>query len=76
MAPPEDDPLALGFQRLSMPAHTVAALRRETGADPDPNRYLVVAVGAGDRVGLAYLGGAKPAGRTRVAKGMAASIAR
>lgn len=74
--PAEDDPLGLGFTRVSAPAAALAAVRSEYGIDADPNRYLVVGVHRGARIGLLYVSGAKPAAADRIAAGLAASIAR
>ncbi|HUR75225.1 MAG TPA: hypothetical protein VMZ00_13185, partial [Sporichthya sp.] len=50
-------PLTLGFRGLARTPERVSALRQEQGVDADPNKYLVIAVRNGDRVGLVYLSG-------------------
>lgn len=52
-----DGPVTLQFTKLTRTPERVSAVRRERGADADPNPYLVVVVRAGTRVGLEFLGG-------------------
>lgn len=73
--PLDDDPLSLGFTRVSAP-DGLAAMRSEYGIDADPNRYLVIGVHRSSRIGLLYVSGAKGATADRLATGLAASITR
>jgi hypothetical protein len=57
-----DGPVTLQFSDVSRTADRLSAIRRERGADADPNSYLVIVVREGSRVGLALLG-AVPASR-------------
>ena len=52
-----NDPVTLGFRSVDRAPERVSALRQEQGYDADPNRYLVIAVRHGNRVGLVYLSG-------------------
>jgi hypothetical protein len=53
-----DGPVTLGFRGLVRSPEQITALRQEQGVDADPNKYLVVAVRDGNRVGLVFLSGA------------------
>lgn len=50
-------PVSLGYRAVDRAPERVSGLRQERGFDADPNRYLVIAVRAGNRVGLVYLSG-------------------
>jgi hypothetical protein len=52
-----DGPVSLGFRGLARTPDQVSALRQEQGVDADPNRYLVICVRDGKRVGLVFLSG-------------------
>ncbi|GAA0630189.1 hypothetical protein GCM10009547_37420 [Sporichthya brevicatena] len=52
-----DGPIVLGYRSVDRAPERVSGLRQETGFEADPNRYLVVAVRDGKRVGLVYLSG-------------------
>ncbi len=60
-----DGPIVLGYRSIDRAPERVSGLRQETGFEADPNRYLVVAVRDGKRVGLVYLSGV-PAARAAV----------
>jgi hypothetical protein len=57
-----EGPLTLGYRSVDRAPDRVSGVRQEQGFDADPNRYLVVAVRDGKRVGLVYLSGV-PAGQ-------------
>lgn len=50
-------PIALGFRALARTSEQVSGVRQEQGVDADPNKYLVIAVRNGNRVGLVFLSG-------------------
>lgn len=52
-----DGPIVLQFSTVARSPEQVSAIRQEKGVDADPNKYLLIAVRDGGRVGLVYLGG-------------------
>jgi hypothetical protein len=50
-----NDPVSLQFTDIARSAAQLSAVRQEQGEDADPNRYLLIAVRDGDRVGLMFL---------------------
>jgi hypothetical protein len=50
-------PVTLGYRAVDRAPDRVSGLRQERGFDADPNRYLVIAVRDGNRVGVVYLSG-------------------
>jgi hypothetical protein len=71
-----DDPVSLQFTAIARSSDQLSAVRQEQGADADPNRYLLIAVRAGDRVGLMYLSGVAPAKAKAIGADLVASIRR
>jgi hypothetical protein len=69
-------PVTLGFRSVDRAPERVSALRQEQGYDADPNRYLVITVRAGNRVGLVYLSGVAAAKAPAIAADLIEAIRR
>lgn len=52
-----DGPTTLQYRSVERTSELAYGVRQERGTDADPNRYLVIAVGTDNRVGLVYLAG-------------------
>lgn len=71
-----DGPLSLGYRAIDRAPERVSGLRQERGFDADPNRYLVIAVRADNRVGLVYLSGVPASKAAAIGTDLIASIRR
>jgi hypothetical protein len=71
-----DDPVSLQFTSVARSAAQLSAVRQEQGEDADPNRYLLVAVSDGGRVGLMFLSGVPASRATALGVGLRKSIAK
>ena len=52
-----DGPVSVQYSSIERTSEQAYGIRQERGTDADPNRYLVIAVRADNRVGLVYLSG-------------------
>ncbi len=52
-----EGPLAVQYRSVERTSELTYGVRQEVGTEADPNRYLVIAVRADNRVGLVYLSG-------------------
>jgi hypothetical protein len=69
-----DDPVSLQFSNVARSAEQLSAVRQEQGADADPNRYLLIAVRDGNRVGLMFLSGVAASKAAGIGAGLIRSI--